>query len=72
MVISFFFHIFASKLKNDIMEGISKRKELQNKEKERHQKYLKLLSSYSDEELDNMTYIDLIENGLAEDCDMGA
>jgi hypothetical protein len=54
------------------MEEISKRKELQNKEKERHEKYLKLLSSYSDEELENMTYIDLIENGLAEDCDMGA
>ena len=54
------------------MEEISKRKELQNKEKERHEKYLKLLSSYSDEELENMTYIDLIENGLTEYSDMGA
>ena len=62
--------IFAPKLKmNDMNE---KRKELQEKENERHQKYLDLLNSYSDEELDNMTYIDLVENGLSEDCDMGA
>ena len=54
------------------MEEISKRKELQNKEKERHEKYLKLLNSYSDEELENMTYIDLVENGLTEYSDMGA
>jgi hypothetical protein len=54
---------------NDMNE---KRKELQEKENERHQKYLDLLNSYSDEELDNMTYIDLVENGLSEDCDMGA
>jgi beta-galactosidase beta subunit len=49
-----------------------KRKELQEKENERHQKYLDLLDSYLDEELDNMSYFDLVKNGLAEDCDMGA
>lgn len=54
------------------MEEISKRKELQNKEKERHEKYLKLLSSYSDEELENMSYFDLVQNGLTEYSDMGA
>ena len=72
MDIPIFFHIFASKLENDIMEGISKRKELQDKEKERHEKYLKLLSSYSDEELENMSYFDLVQNGLTEYSDMGA
>ncbi len=34
----------------------------------RHEKYLKLLDSFSDDELDNMSYWDLCSNGLVE-CD---
>ena len=49
----------------------SRREDFLKKENERHQKYIDLLNSYSDEELENMTYWDLVENGLTEYSDLG-
>ena len=48
------------------------RKQLLKKENDRHQKYIDLLNSFSDEDLNNMSYWDLVEKGLTEYSDMGA
>ena len=53
------------------MKDVTRKYLLEIKENERHRKYLDLLNSYTDEELENMSYFDLVKNGLAEDCDMG-
>ena len=53
-------------------EDIDRRTQLLMKENDRHQEYLNLLNSFSDEELNNMSYWDLVEKGLTEYSDMGA
>ena len=50
---------------------MDRRKELLKKENDRHQKYIDLLNSFSDDDLDNMSYWDLVDNGLTEYSDMG-
>lgn len=50
------------KVKN--MEGNFKRKQLIEEEQKMHEKYLELLDSMSDDELENVSYWDLIKKGI--------
>ncbi len=46
------------------MEGNFKRKQLIEEEQKMHEKYLELLDSMSDDELENVSYWDLIKKGI--------
>ena len=46
------------------MEENLKRKQLIEEEQQRHEKYLELLDSMSDDELENVSYWDLVTKGI--------
>lgn len=46
------------------MEENLKRKQLIEEEQKMHEKYLELLDSMSDDELENVSYWDLIKKGI--------
>jgi hypothetical protein len=47
-----------------MMENNLKRKQLIEEEQKRHEKYLEMLDSMSDDELENVSYWDLVTKGI--------